>query len=431
MKLMGHVHGWAAAGCAIGIMSMTSLVMTVGGPAAKASTTQPALSASSTHLDFGQATLGTYVGPSEVTLTNTSASSDQVTGYEFDGDNDFLFDNPQDQCAQALAPGASCMLEFDFLPGALGTRTLTLSVIDSANSGITISMTGVGSIGYYQVTAQGVVGYAGDAASYGDLSNTPLNNPIVGMAQTGDDGGYWLVASDGGVFSFGDAQFYGSAGTIRLNKPIVGMAADTSYGPNGYWLVASDGGIFSYGGAQFYGSTGAIHLNKPIVGMAATPHGGGYWLVASDGGIFSYGDAHFYGSTGGMHLNKPIVGMATTPDGGGYWLVASDGGIFSFGDAQFYGSAGGLSLNQPIVGMAVMPDGGGYWFSAADGGLFTYGTAPFYGSGTGHGLGQMVGMATDGVPTLQAFTHEPAIRHLRPGVPHTGPPIGTPRFAGP
>jgi hypothetical protein len=108
--------------------------------------------------------------------------------------------------------------------------------------------------------------------------------------------------------------------------------------------------------------------------------------------------------------------MAATPDGGGYWLVASDGGIFSYGDAQFYGSTGSLALAQPIVGMAVMPDGGGYWFSAADGGLFNYGDAPFYGSGTGQGV-QVVGMATDGEPTIQANSDLPA---LRPHMARTG-----------
>ena len=64
---------------------------------------------------------------------------------------------------------------------------------------------GTGTIGYYEVDSQGFVAYAGDAAYYGDASSTHLNNPIVGMAATGDDGGYWLVASDGGIFSYGDA----------------------------------------------------------------------------------------------------------------------------------------------------------------------------------------------------------------------------------
>jgi len=106
--------------------------------------------------------------------------------------------------------------------------------------------------------------------------------------------------------------------------------------------------------------------------------------------------------------------------------VASDGGIFSYGDARFYGSAGSLHLNQPIVGMAAMPDGSGYWFTATDGGLFNYGDAPFYGAAAGQGLGTVVGMATDGAPTLQAFLNEPADRH-----DGTGPPPGARRFAGP
>ena len=236
--------------------------------------------------------------------------------------------------------------------------------------------------GYWEAGADGSVYPFGSAQSYGDLSGTALNAPIVGMSVTADDYGYWLVASDGGIFTFGDASFLGSTGGIHLNQPIVGMAATPDGG--GYWLVASDGGIFAFGDAPFYGSTGSLHLNKPIVGMAATPDGGGYWLVASDGGIFAFGDAPFYGSTGSLHLNKPIVGMSATYDQGGYWLVASDGGIFSFGDAPFFGSTGAIRLNQPITGMSSTDDNGGYWLVASDGGIFSFGNASFHGSQGGH-----------------------------------------------
>ena len=385
------------------------------------------VSPSRSSLDFGEVTLGDFTGPQTVTLTNVSGSPDTVENPSFSGSggNDYTESN---DCG-TLAVGAACTVDVYFAPGALGERDATMTVnqsAPSASSPVAVALSGQGGIGYYQVDAQGKVASFGDAASFGDLSGTPLNKPIVGIAPTGDDGGYWLVATDGGVFNFGDAGFYGSAGAIHLNKPIVGMAATADAG--GYWLVASDGGIFTYGDAQFYGSTGAIHLNKPIVGMAPTPDGGGYWLVASDGGIFNYGDAGFYGSTGAIHLNQPIVGMAPTPDGGGYWLVASDGGIFSYGDAQFFGSAGSLHLNQPIVGMAAMPDGGGYWFTAADGGLFNYGSAPFSGAAAGQGLGTVVGMATDGAPTVQAFLNVPAVRSRHSD---TGPPPGARHFAGP
>jgi len=193
--------------------------------------------------------------------------------------------------------------------------------------------------------------------------------------------GYWINATDGGVFSFGSARFYGSTGGMRLNQPVVGIARTGD--ARGYWEVATDGGVFSFGDAQFHGSTGAMVLNQPVVGMATTPDGGGYWLVASDGGIFAFGDAQFYGSTGAIRLNMPVIGMVPTHDGGGYWLVASDGGIFAFGDAGFFGSLGASPPSTPIVGVAPSPSGGGYWMLEADGVVHGFGAAPTVGLAPG------------------------------------------------
>jgi hypothetical protein len=368
--------------------------------------------------NFGNITLGAASsGTSGFIVTNAAATAETInlsTDLSFSGPgaDDYIV-LPYANCPGngvnlvALASENSCTLLVTFVPGALGDRPATLTLQGANGTSVSVGVDGTGTIGYYEVSSAGKVAPFGDAGFFGDASKVALNHPIVGMAQTGDNGGYWLVASDGGIFSYGDAQFHGSTGAIHLNKPIVGMAETPDAG--GYWMVASDGGIFSFGDAPFYGSTGAIRLNKPIVGMAATPDGQGYWLVASDGGIFSFGDAQFYGSTGAIHLNQPIVGMAETPDGGGYWMVASDGGIFSFGDAQFYGSTGAIRINKPIVGMAAMPDGLGYWFAAADGGLFNYGDAPFRGAATGQ-IGNVVAIVTDGAPTLQAATDLPAIR---------------------
>jgi hypothetical protein len=390
---------------------------------------------------FGEATLGTYVGPSTFSLTNESTGSttiDLTTGFTLSGPgaNDYVA-QPEASClvsgniltlAALGAPGNSCAIDMYFFPGAIGDRNATLTITDTSNESTNVALTGQGGIGYYQVDEFGDVAKYGDAAWYGDTGNDNLNSPIVGMATTGDDGGYWLAAADGGIFSFGpSAGFFGSAGGIHLNKPIVGMAATSDAG--GYWMVATDGGIFSYGDAQFYGSTGGMTLNKPIVGMAVDPATGGYWLVAADGGIFAY-NAPFYGSTGSLHLNKPIVGMVAAPKGNGYWLVASDGGIFAYGPgASFYGSAGSLPLIQPITSMAAVPDGSGYWFSAADGGLFSY-SAPFYGSGTDDpNLDVVVDMATDGSAPLQTLSNSPAIRsHVAETVPAA---LHVPRYAGP
>ena len=246
--------------------------------------------------------------------------------------------------------------------------------------------------GYWLVASDGGIFTFGDATFHGSTGSLRLNQPIVGMAKTPDDGGYWLVAADGGIFTFGDAGFFGSTGSIHLTKPIVGMAATPD--GNGYWLVASDGGVFAFGDAAFDGSMGGTALNQPIVGMAATSDGRGYWLVAADGGIFTFGDAAFNGSTGSLRLNQPIVGMAETPDDGGYWLVAADGGVFTFGDAGFFGSTGSMRLTKPVVGMAATATGKGYWLVAADGGIFSFGDAVFVGSTGGMTLNKpIVGMS--------------------------------------
>lgn len=209
--------------------------------------------------------------------------------------------------------------------------------------------------GVWVAYASGAVQGLGGAPHLGDASDLPLNQPVVGIADTADRRGYWLVARDGGIFSFGGAAFHGSTGNMRLNQPIVSLAAHPR--ASGYWFVAGDGGVFAFG-APFFGSAGNIRLNQPVVGMAATASGNGYWLVARDGGIFSYGDAGFSGSTGDIRLNQPIVGMAADPDGSGYWLVAGDGGIFAF-DAAFHGSAvSNLTDGDRAVGLIPRPDGG-------------------------------------------------------------------------
>jgi hypothetical protein len=246
---------------------------------------------------------------------------------------------------------------------------------------------------YWLVARDGGVFAFGGAPFYGSMGGTPLNKPVVGMANVGSSGsGYWLDASDGGVFSFGPgAQFYGSTGSMALNLPVVGMASTPD--GRGYWLVASDGGIFAFGDAQFYGSMGSQHLNQPVVGMASTTDGGGYWLVAADGGIFSFGDAQFCGSTGSIALNKPIVGMTANPAGGGYWFTASDGGVFAFGSAGFLGSLGSVPQSRPIVAITSTPDGRGYWFSNNNGAVTSYGDATYWGSAPQILSQPVVGMA--------------------------------------
>ena len=229
--------------------------------------------------------------------------------------------------------------------------------------------------GYWVVSSAGAVESFGDAVSYGDMSNSVLNQSMVGTAPTPDGRGYWLDAADGGIFAYGDAGFFGSTGGMHLNEPVVGMAPTHDGG--GYWMVASDGGVFAFGDAAFEGSMGAHHLNEPVVGMAPTHDGDGYWMVASDGGVFAFGDAPFEGSLGASPPSSPIVYMAPTPDNNGYWLVSQDGTVYAFGDAGNFGSVRGAAA--PVTSLAATPSGG-YWVLTANGAVHPFGDAKNYGS---------------------------------------------------
>ncbi len=207
---------------------------------------RPALSLTvdTSTISFQPTTLGDFSGGIPFTLTNTSSSTVTINGGLTDpsgfvitgvGANDYT-GIPETNCnvdasgnvtiAAAPSPMDTCTFDNFFNPGALGARPASLQITDEANDpGVTITFSGTGAIGYYQVSSSGQVAHFGDAAFYGDASNIHLNRPIEGIAQTGDNGGYWLVADDGGIFNYGDAGFFGSAGALPLNKPIVGMAA--------------------------------------------------------------------------------------------------------------------------------------------------------------------------------------------------------------
>ncbi len=118
---------------------------------------------STTTLDFGPLTLGSY----EVmtfTVTNTSASPDtisEITGDMGPDPYDF-YPSPETSCGAnanggfMLQPGASCAVDVYFTPGALGDRSTVLDIIDDVSSAEpSVDVSGVGTIGYYQVDSPG------------------------------------------------------------------------------------------------------------------------------------------------------------------------------------------------------------------------------------------------------------------------------------
>jgi hypothetical protein len=200
--------------------------------------------------------------------------------------------------------------------------------------------------GYWIVNDAGQVYAFGDARYLGGagMDRFLSGRRVTSMSATPSGKGYWLFTSDGRALEFGDAARFGDLSSTPLNQPVVGSVATPT--GKGYYMVARDGGVFAFGDAKFRGSMGGTHLNQPVVGIVPTADNAGYWLVASDGGVFSF-NAPFHGSMGAVALNRPVVSMV--PYDGAYLMVASDGGLFNFSNSPFFGSAGGTPIPAPIV----------------------------------------------------------------------------------
>ena len=226
---------WAAA--ALGLLAATTALGTSASAASNPSALTAHFGASNNGINFGSVTLGDYVtADSEaagVGLLNNEMTPDSVTSIDITGPDSDDFVAQSTGCTN-VAPNGNCSVDVIFSPGALGTRTATMTITSENGSPVVIPLTGEGTTGYYQVTAQGRVANFGDAALFGDASGNHLTHPIVSIAPTGDNGGYWLAASDGGVFTFGDAAL------LRFDRGVAPQQADRGDGGDGHrqWLLA-------------------------------------------------------------------------------------------------------------------------------------------------------------------------------------------------
>ena len=101
----------------------------------------PAVSLSPAALTFGSQVLNTASAAQTVTLTNTGNAALTISGITVTGD--FAQTNT---CATSVAAGASCAVRVTFTPTAVGTRSGTLSITDSATGSphqVAVSGTGV------------------------------------------------------------------------------------------------------------------------------------------------------------------------------------------------------------------------------------------------------------------------------------------------
>jgi hypothetical protein len=93
----------------------------------------PLASFNPSSLSFGTIEIG-HSSTKSVTLTNTGTTALDITSVNVTGADagDYTPSNP---CPSSLAPGADCIISVTFTPGATGTRSADLTVVDNAKIG--------------------------------------------------------------------------------------------------------------------------------------------------------------------------------------------------------------------------------------------------------------------------------------------------------
>lgn len=105
----------------------------------------PTAAVSSSSLGFGNPVAvpkGTVSAPRSVTISNGGSAPLRIEGFTFSGaaSNDFTVEG--DGCNSVIQPGGSCQVRIRFIPGAVGTRTATLTARTNAASNPTVALSG-------------------------------------------------------------------------------------------------------------------------------------------------------------------------------------------------------------------------------------------------------------------------------------------------
>ena len=124
--------------------SSTPLIVALSGTGSSGSGSGSAVASPAT-VSFGTSPVGTPTATFSVTLKNNGTSSFSMTGISVTGADPSDFEETKQTCGTGLAAGGECVISLIFDPTAIGTRTATLSVSDTAgNSPQTVALTGTG-----------------------------------------------------------------------------------------------------------------------------------------------------------------------------------------------------------------------------------------------------------------------------------------------
>jgi hypothetical protein len=135
--------------------------------------TAPAVTLSTSTLTFGNQNVGSTSVPQTVSLSNMGTGPLLISSLSMTGVNaaDFAQSN---NCGNAVAPGASCVVSVAFTPTSTNARTAAVSIADNApGSPHTVGLSGTGKPGQIQLTPSTVT-FVGTL-----LGTTSTTQPVI------------------------------------------------------------------------------------------------------------------------------------------------------------------------------------------------------------------------------------------------------------
>lgn len=149
-----------------------------GGSGNPPSSSQPTISVSPLSLSFMSPALNTAAPPQNITLTNTSSATFQISSLQITGPNAYDFALGNNTCTnQTYATNLGCTPSVIFTPSASGSRSATLVVTDNAvNSPQLISLSGITQAEILTISPRPESNGSGysQTVSAGETANFPL-----------------------------------------------------------------------------------------------------------------------------------------------------------------------------------------------------------------------------------------------------------------
>jgi hypothetical protein len=354
----------------------------------------PAASLNATSLTFASQAVGTSSAAQTVTLNNSGTAALNISNLSLGGNNttDFTFTTT---CQSVLAMSASCTITVTFKPTLSGTRTASITVVDSAQSASqTLTLTGTGTGGATPSLSAAQLQFGSQVVSTSSASQTlTLANggtsalSIYGVVLSGTNASdFWLMATTCGSTLAASAsctitvQFIptaigarsaallvnNSSGNSPLSAalngagttPVVFVAPATTFPAvfrpsNGTWYVMQNDGASSPI-IQAWGASGDVPVpgdydGDGIIDIAVWRPSNGTWYVrpSTHPGTFV---AYAWGASGDVPVPGDYDGDGKTdyavwrPSSGTWYILPSSH------PGTFIGVAWGGSGDTPVPG---------------------------------------------------------------------------------